>query len=60
MITFCTRKLIKWTQFMSPLKVIVLFQDMMPDFFLKNVGLEISRHVKRNCILWGFIEKSDF
>ena len=28
---------------MSPLKVIVLFQDMMPNFSLKNVGPEISR-----------------
>ena len=28
---------------MSPLKMINLFQDMMPNFPPKNVGLEISR-----------------
>ena len=42
-IKFCTRKLIKRTHFMSPLKMINLFQDMMPNFSPKNVGLEISR-----------------
>ena len=42
-IKFCTRKLIKRTHFTSPLKMINLFQDMMPNFSPKNVGLEISR-----------------
>ena len=42
-IRFCTRKLIKGTHFMSPLKIINLFQDMMPNFSPKNVGLEVSR-----------------
>ena len=42
-IKFCTRKLIKMTHFMSPLKMINLFQDMMPNFPPKNVGLEVSR-----------------
>ena len=31
-IKFCTGKLIKRTHFMSPLKMINLFQDMMPKF----------------------------
>ena len=44
-IRFCTRKLIKRTHFMSPLKIINLFQDMMPNFSPKNVGLEVSRPV---------------
>ena len=30
---------------MSPLKMINLFQDMMPNFSPKNVGLEVSRPV---------------
>ena len=30
-IKFCTRKLIKRTHFMSPLKMINRFQDMMPN-----------------------------
>ena len=30
---------------MSPLKMINLFQDMMPNFSPKNVGLEGSRPV---------------
>ena len=42
-IKFCTRKLIKMTHFMSPLKMINLFQDMMPNFPPKNAGLEVSR-----------------
>ena len=42
-IKFCTRKLIKRTHFMSPLKMINLFQDMMPNLSPKNVGLEVSR-----------------
>ena len=42
-IKFCTRKLIKGTHFMSPLKMINLFQDMMPNFPPKKVGLEVSR-----------------
>ena len=42
-IKFCTRKLIKRTHFMSPLKMINLFQDMMPNFSPENVGLEVSR-----------------
>ena len=42
-IKFCTRKLIMRTHFMSPLKIINLFQDMMPKFSPKNVGLEVSR-----------------
>ena len=42
-IKFCTIKLIKKTHFMSPLKMINLFQDMMPDFSPKNVGFEVSR-----------------
>ena len=44
-IKFCTRKLIKRTHFMSALKIINLFQDMMSNFSLKNVGLEVSRPV---------------
>ena len=28
---------------MSPLKMINLFQDVMPNFSLKTVGLEVSR-----------------
>ena len=44
-IRFCTRKLIKRTHFMSPLKIINLFQDMMPNVSPKNVGLEVSRPV---------------
>ena len=43
LIRFCTRKLIKRTHFMSPLKMINLFQDMMPNFSAKNVDLEVSR-----------------
>ena len=43
MIKFCTRKLINRTHFMSPLKMINLFQDMIPNFSPKNVGLEVSR-----------------
>ena len=43
MIKFSTRKLIKRTHFMSPLKMINLFQDMMPNFFPKNVGVEVLR-----------------
>ena len=42
-IKFCTRKLIKRTHFMSPLKMINLFQGMMPNFSPKNVSLEVSR-----------------
>ena len=42
-IKFCTRKLIKRTHFMSPLKMINLFQDMMPNLSPKNVGPEVSR-----------------
>ena len=44
-IKFCTRKLIKMTHFISPLKMINLFQDIMPNFSPKNVGLEILRPV---------------
>ena len=44
-IKFFTRKLNKRTHFMSPLKMINLFQDMMPNFSPKNVGLEGSRPV---------------
>ena len=40
---FCTRKLTKRTHFVSPLKMINLFQDMMPNFSPKNVDLEFSR-----------------
>ena len=36
-------KLIKRTHFMSPLKMINLFHDMMPNIFPKNVGLEVLR-----------------
>ena len=43
MIKFSTRKLIKRTQFMSPLKMINLSQDMMPNFFPKSVRLEVLR-----------------
>ena len=43
LIKFCTRKLNKRTHFMSPLKMINLFQDMMPSFPTKNVGLDVSR-----------------
>ena len=39
-IKFCTRKLIERTHFKTPLKVINLFQDMMPKFSPKTVGLE--------------------
>ena len=42
-IKFYTRKLIKRTHIMPPLKMINLFQDMMPNFSPKNVGLEVSR-----------------
>ena len=42
-IKFCTGKLIKRTHFMSPLKMINLFQDMMPNFSPKNVSLEVLR-----------------
>ena len=42
-IKFCTRKLIRKTHFMSPLKMINLFQDMMPNFSPQNVGLEVLR-----------------
>ena len=42
-IKFCTGKLIKRTHFMSPLKMINLFQDMLPNVFPKNVGLEVLR-----------------
>ena len=42
-IKFCIRKLIKRTHFMSPLKMINLFQDMMPNVSPKNVDLEVSR-----------------
>ena len=42
-IKFCTRKLIKRTHFMSPLKMINLFQNMMPNFSPKNVALEVLR-----------------
>ena len=42
-IRFCTRKLIKRTPFMSPLKMINLSQDMMPNISPKSVGIEVSR-----------------
>ena len=42
-IKFCTRKLIKMTHLMSLLKMINLFQDMLPNFSHKNVGREVSR-----------------
>ena len=42
-IKFCTRKLIKRTHFMSPLKMINLFHDIMPNPSPKNVGFEVSR-----------------
>ena len=42
-IKFCTRNLIKMTHFMSPLKMINLFQDMIPNFCPKAVGLQVSR-----------------
>ena len=42
-IKFCTRKLIKRTHFMPLLKMINLFQDMMPNFSAKNVGLEVLK-----------------
>ena len=44
-IKFCTRKLIKRTHFISPLKMINLFQDMMPNFSPENVSLEVLRPV---------------
>ena len=37
-VKFCTRKLIKRTHFMSPLEMINLFQDMMPNFSSKKCG----------------------
>ena len=42
-IKFCTKKLIQRTHFMSPLTMINLFQDMIPSFSPKNVGLAVSR-----------------
>ena len=42
-IKFCTRTLIKRKHFVSPLKMVNLFQDMMPNLFLKNKSLEVSR-----------------
>ena len=42
-IKFCIRDLIKRTHFMSPLKMINLFQDMIPNFCPKAVGLDVSR-----------------
>ena len=42
-VKYCTRKLIKRTHSMSALNMINLFQDMMPNFSPKNVGLEVSR-----------------
>ena len=42
-IKFCVRKLIKRTHFISPLKMINLFEDMMPNYSQKNVGLQVSR-----------------
>ena len=42
-ITFCTRKLIKRTHFIDPLKMINLFEDMMSNFPPKNMDLEVSR-----------------
>ena len=44
-IKFCTRKLIKRTHFLSSLKMINLFQNMMPNYFPKNLDLEVSRPV---------------
>ena len=41
-IKFCTRKLIKRTHFMSPMKMINLFPDIMPNFSPQNVGLKVS------------------
>ena len=38
-IQFCTRKLIKRTHYMSPLKMINLLQGMMPNFFPKMWAL---------------------
>ena len=45
MIKFCARKLIKRTHFMSPLKMINLLQDIIPNFSPKNLGLEPLRPV---------------
>ena len=42
-LNFFTRKLSKRTHFMFPLKMINLFQDMMPNFSPRNVDLEVSR-----------------
>ena len=42
-IKFCTRKLIKRARFMSQLKMINLFQYMMPNNSPKNVDLQVSR-----------------
>ena len=44
-IKFCARKLIKRAHFMSPLKTINLFQDVMPNFSATNVDLQVSRPV---------------
>ena len=44
-IKFCTRKLNKRAHFMSPLKMINLFQDMIPNFSATNVDLQVSRPV---------------
>ena len=42
-IKVCARKLIKRIHFMSPLKMINLFEGMMPNVSPKFVGLEVSR-----------------
>ena len=42
-IKFCKRKLIKRKHFISPVKMINLFQDMRPKFSPQNVGLEVLR-----------------
>ena len=54
-IKFCKRKLFKRRHFMSPLKMINLFQDMMPNFSPKTVGLEISRPAIFMINFWGSI-----
>ena len=43
MVKFCTGKLIRRTHFMSPLKMINLFQDMTPNICPQNVSLEVLR-----------------
>ena len=50
-IKFCIRKMIKWMHFIFPCKMINLFQDVVKNFFQKNVSyglrLQISTDVRK-------------